>query len=307
MAASKFKRKSVVVALSASILFLAAMFVLAATIPTPTVVAAPSPPYTYNPSSTSLSVPAGDSTSFDLTVGLSFEPEPGWSVETVVEAVTQGPFTFDFNPSSFILDQGNTSEVVHVTVTALEGAADGSYVIKAKQVTTSGPPGVGRGAGCQVTITVLGAPTPTPSPTPTVTSTPIPTATPPPTTTPIATPPPGEEDDGACFIATAAYGTPMAEEIQVLRQFRDEYLVTNPAGQLLVSPYYNSSPSVAEFINDYPALKPVVRAGLLPAVALSSVTVNTTLAQKMAIVGGLLLLSLALAVGLTKRARGVNM
>lgn len=305
MTALKFDRKRVAVALITSMILLAAVFVLAATIPTPTVVAAPSPPYTYNPSSTPLSVPAGDSTSFDLTVGLSFEPEPGWSVETVVEAVTQGPFTFDFNPSSFILNQGNTSEVVHVTVTALEGAADGSFMIKAKQVSTSGPPGVGRGAGCQVTITVLGAPTPTPSPTPTVTSTPDPTTTPPPT--PTATPPPGDEDDAKCFIATAAYGTPMAEEIQVLRQFRDEHLVTNPVGRLLVSLYYTTSPPVAEFIDDYPALKPVVRAGLMPAVALSSVAVSTTLAQKMAVVGGLALLYLALASWLRWRARSVSM
>ena len=35
---------------------------------------------------------------------------------------------------------------------------------------------------------------------------------------------------GGCFIATAAYGTPMAGDIEILRQFRDEYLLTNPVG-----------------------------------------------------------------------------
>ncbi len=86
-----------------------------------------------------------------------------------------------------------------------------------------------------------------------------------------------------CFIATAAYGTPMAEEVQVLRDFRDGYLRTNPVGQALVGLYYRASPPMAEFINGRPGLKPVVRVGLAPAVALSTVAVNTTPAQKMVV------------------------
>ncbi len=101
--------------------------------------------------------------------------------------------------------------------------------------------------------------------------------------------PPVHEDfncgGGVCFIATAAYGTPMAEEIQILRQFRDEYLLTNPLGQALVDLYYRVSPPIAEFITEHPSLKPIVRAGLVPAVAMSTVAVNTTPAEKAAIVG----------------------
>jgi hypothetical protein len=106
-----------------------------------------------------------------------------------------------------------------------------------------------------------------------------------------------------CFIATAAYGTPMAEEIQILREFRDEYLLTNPAGQALVGLYYNVSPPMAEFITEHPSLKPIVRAGLLPAVAISTVVVNTTPSEKMTILGLLVLVSVALAVW-AKRRRG---
>ena len=79
-----------------------------------------------------------------------------------------------------------------------------------------------------------------------------------------------------CFIATAAYGTSVAEEIAILRDFRDQYLLTNPVGEALVELYYHVSPPIADFITEHPALKPVVRAILMPAIAISIVTVNTT-------------------------------
>jgi hypothetical protein len=104
-----------------------------------------------------------------------------------------------------------------------------------------------------------------------------------------------------CFIATAAYGTPMAEEIQVLRGFRDEYLLTNPVGKALVDLYYAVSPPVADFITEHPSLKPIVRSGLAPAVGISTVAVNTSPTEKAAIAGPLVLLSVALAIWATRR------
>jgi len=104
-----------------------------------------------------------------------------------------------------------------------------------------------------------------------------------------------------CFIATAAYGTPMAEEIGILREFRDEYLLTNPVGKALVEFYYRVSPPIAEFITENPSLKPIVRAGLLPAVAMSTVAVNTTLTEKTAMLGLLALVSVALAAWAKRR------
>lgn len=110
-----------------------------------------------------------------------------------------------------------------------------------------------------------------------------------------------------CFIATAAYGTPMAEEIGILRQFRDEYLLTNTAGQAMVDLYYTVSPPVAEFITAHPSLKPIVRAGLVPAVAVSTVVVNTTPVVKAAIAGILVLVSVIVAVWATRRrGRGLQ-
>ena len=93
----------------------------------------------------------------------------------------------------------------------------------------------------------------------------------------------------------------MTEEIEILRQFRDEYLLTNTVGQALVDLYYTVSPPIAGFITEHPGLKPVVRAGLLPAVAMATVAVNTTSTEKTATVGFLVVASVAVVVWLTRR------
>jgi len=100
---------------------------------------------------------------------------------------------------------------------------------------------------------------------------------------------------GGCFIATATYGTPMAEEVQILREFRDGYLLTNPVGQAFVAIYYRTSPPIAEFLDQHPALKPIARVGLMPVVAISSAVLNTTPAAKAGIVSLLVLVSVTLA------------
>ena len=104
-----------------------------------------------------------------------------------------------------------------------------------------------------------------------------------------------------CCTATAAYGTPMAEELGILRQFRDDYLLTNPLGKTLAGFYYRVSPPIAKFITEHPSLKPIVRAGLAPAVAMSTMAVNTTPAEKAAIAGLLVLFSVALAIWAARR------
>lgn len=125
------------------------------------------PHYLYVPSSTSLSVIAGDSVgaSFDLTVSLSFSPPAGWWVDTKMFVVdSEDPFTFVFDPTSVILNENNPFQVVHVTVTSPEGTIGDTRTIKAKAIDGSGSPSVGQGSGCSVSITVE-APTPTPTPT----------------------------------------------------------------------------------------------------------------------------------------------
>ena len=66
-----------------------------------------------------------------------------------------------------------------------------------------------------------------------------------------------------CFIATAAYGTALHEDIDVLRDFRDEYLMPNPAGRTIVKIYYTTSPPLAEVIRDNEGLRTAVREGFV--------------------------------------------
>jgi len=108
---------------------------------------------------------------------------------------------------------------------------------------------------------------------------------------------------GGCFIATAAYGSYLDSHVETLRDFRDSYMVNNPVGSALVSAYYKLSPPVADFIDAQPALKPIVRAGLMPAVAMSTVALNTTSAEKIAIVGSLALISILLIMWRRQRSR----
>jgi len=68
---------------------------------------------------------------------------------------------------------------------------------------------------------------------------------------------------GGCFIATAAYGTPTAEQIDVLREFRDSVLLESTAGSQFVSLYYQLSPPVADFIAGNELLRTLVREFLI--------------------------------------------
>jgi V8-like Glu-specific endopeptidase len=78
--------------------------------------------------------------------------------------------------------------------------------------------------------------------------------------------PSGGGGGGGCFIATAAYGSYLDPHVQVLRDFRDRYLLKNGPGRKFVQLYYEYSPPVAAFIKDYDTLQTATRMMLTPVV-----------------------------------------
>ena len=80
------------------------------------------------------------------------------------------------------------------------------------------------------------------------------------------TPSPPVGEVNACFVATAAYGSIMANDVGMLRQFRDAILRNTVFGELAVESYYTFGPAVAGAIAPSELVRATARAALGPLV-----------------------------------------
>ena len=69
-----------------------------------------------------------------------------------------------------------------------------------------------------------------------------------------------------CFVATAAYGSSLANDVTMLRQFRDAMLANTVLGQLAVETYYTFGPVVSGVVGESDLLRATARAALAPVV-----------------------------------------
>ena len=77
-----------------------------------------------------------------------------------------------------------------------------------------------------------------------------------------------DEENGGCLIATAAFGSEMAPQVQQLRELRDNTILSTESGTAFMAEfnqvYYSFSPMIADLERENPAFKKVVKLTLTP-------------------------------------------
>ena len=81
--------------------------------------------------------------------------------------------------------------------------------------------------------------------------------------------------NGGCLIATATYGSELANEVQQLREIRDNVLLKTSSGSAFLNGfntvYYSFSPTIASWENKNPAFKDVVKLAITPLISTLSI------------------------------------
>ena len=77
-----------------------------------------------------------------------------------------------------------------------------------------------------------------------------------------------EEEGGGCLIATAAFGSEMAPQVQFLRELRDNTVLQTESGTIFMKGfnqfYYSFSPIIADYERENPVFKEAVKLALTP-------------------------------------------
>jgi hypothetical protein len=180
-----------------------------------------------------------EASTFNITVGINWMGNTPRDVPTVMTAIFICPddgfyhLNLAFFPLTFTLEIGQT-QTVTCAIQAKEEAGINNYIIQIEaHDSDSGTPRIQSfvpliEGWCRVNPTILAE---------------------------------------GCFIATAAYGTSTANELDVLRTFRDEVLLESSFGSQLVEWYYQTSPPVAAYISENSLLRTLVRELLVDPVA----------------------------------------
>jgi len=76
------------------------------------------------------------------------------------------------------------------------------------------------------------------------------------------------EDGGGCLIATAAFGSELSPQVQMLREVRDTQIMNTQVGVIFLAGfnqfYYSFSPTIADMERQSPAFKEFVKITIMP-------------------------------------------
>jgi len=80
-----------------------------------------------------------------------------------------------------------------------------------------------------------------------------------------------QPNGGGCLIATATYGSEMAPQVQLLREIRDNKLMSTETGSSFVTGfneiYYSFSPVIADYERENPMFKEAIKLGITPLIS----------------------------------------
>jgi len=83
---------------------------------------------------------------------------------------------------------------------------------------------------------------------------------------------------GRCLIATAAFGSELAPQVQFLREFRDKHIMSTASGSSFMNVfnawYYSFSPYVADYEREQPWMQRVVKGSIYPLLGILQMSEN---------------------------------
>ncbi|MDC0036189.1 hypothetical protein OAI97_01820 [Nitrosopumilus sp.] len=110
------------------------------------------------------------------------------------------------------------------------------------------------------------------------------------------------EEGGGCLIATATYGSEMSQQVQQLRELRDNTLLNTESGTAFMSIfndiYYSFSPTIADMERQNPYFKEAVKLTITPMISSLSLMENTNSESEVLGIGiSVIVLNLAMYIG----------
>jgi peptide/nickel transport system substrate-binding protein len=92
-------------------------------------------------------------------------------------------------------------------------------------------------------------------------------------------PGPAPSQPSGCLIATAAFGSELTPQVQFLREFRDNRILSTASGSSFMNVfntwYYSFSPQVADYEREQPWLQQMVRVGIYPLIGILQMAEKT--------------------------------